>query len=106
MHCLLCNILQTWDLLRITVKGFLGFCQDFLTRNPGYYIQPVRINGSVVESLFSRFKYHANGNLSSVNYRGCVAKMIISDAVKGGETYRTSSVDLHGILTKKKRKRK
>ena len=53
---------------------FLGFCRDFLTRNPGYYVQPVRINGSVVESPFSRFKYHANGNLSSVNYHGCVAK--------------------------------
>ena len=83
------------------MKGFLG-CQDFLSRNPGYYIQPVCSNGSVVESLFSRFKYHANGNLSSVNYRGCVAKMIISDAVRG-ESYRTSVVDLHGVLTEKEK---
>lgn len=101
-----CITLQTWDLLRITVKGFLGFCQDFIRNNPGYYIRPVRINGSVVESLFSRFKYHASGNLSSVNYRGCVAKMVISNAVKKGEKYRSGSISSHGVLTKKKAKRK
>ena len=56
-----------------------------------------------MESLFSRFKYHANGNLSSVNYRGCVAKMVISDSVRGGENYRNDSIDIKGVLMKKKR---
>ena len=76
---------QTWDLLRLTVQGFQGLCADFFTRNPGYFIKPVRVNGSVVESLFGRFKYNADGHLSGVNYRGCVARLIISDAVKGIE---------------------
>ena len=78
---------------------------DFLARNPGYFIKPVRVNGSVVESLFGRFKYNADGNLSGVNYRGCVASLIISDAVKGREDYRTTSTDLKDVLNKKKRKR-
>ena len=61
---------QTWDLLGMAVNGFVGLCQDFSSRNPGYHVQPVRINGSV---LFSRFEYHANRHLSAVNYRGAVA---------------------------------
>ena len=90
----------------MAVKGFMGLCQDFFARNPGYYIQPVRINGSVIESLFSRFKYHANGHLSAVNYRGAVAKMIISDAIKKHEDYQSQSVGLHEVLCKHKYKRK
>ena len=65
----------------------------------------MRVNGSVVESLFGRFKYNADGHLSGVNYRGCVARLIISDAVKGREDYRTSSIDIKGVLIKKKTKR-
>ena len=26
---------QTWDLLRLTIEGFIGLCSDFLVRNPG-----------------------------------------------------------------------
>ena len=83
---------QTLDLLRMAVKGFMGLCQDFFTWNPSYYVQPVRVNGSVIERLFSRFKYHTNGHLSAVNYRGAVAKMIVSDAIKKREDYRSQSV--------------
>ena len=92
-------------MLRLTVQGFQGLCTDFFTRNPGYFIKTVRVNSSVVESLFGRFKYNADGHLSGVNYRGCVARMIISDAVKGREDYRTTSIDLKDILIKKKSKR-
>ena len=41
---------QTWDLLRLTI-GFTGLCKDFLARNPGYFLKPIRVKGSVVESL-------------------------------------------------------
>ena len=85
----------------MTIKGFLGLTEDFLARNPGYYLQPVRVNGSVVESLFSRFKYHANGHLSAVNYRGSIAKLMICDAVRGKEDYRREAIGLRGVLTKK-----
>ena len=61
----------------------------------------------MVECLFGRFKYNADGHLSVVNYRGCVARLVISDAVKGREDYRTSSIDIKikDVLIKKKTKR-
>lgn len=48
--------------------GFSGLCEYFVTRYPGYFISPIRVNGSAVESLFSSLKYISGGNLSSVNY--------------------------------------
>ena len=54
----------------------------------------------MVESLFGRFKYNADGHLSGVNYRGCAARLVISDAVKGREDYRTSSIDIKDVLIK------
>ena len=88
----------------MTVAGFKGLCSDFFVRNPCYFMKPVRVNGSVVESFFGRFKYNADGHLSAVNYRGCVARLIVSDAVKGREDYRTSSIDLQDVLTTRKAK--
>jgi hypothetical protein len=59
---------QTWDLLRVCKFGFCMLCNDFLTRHPDYYIIPVRINGSAVETLFSQFKFSCAAKLSGVNY--------------------------------------
>ena len=101
---------QTWDLLRLmgTIEGFLGLCNDFMTCNPGYFIKPIRVNGSrVIESLFGRFKYNAGGHLSAVNYRGCVAKLTIADAVNATkDSYRGDNCDHKGMLKKQKYKRK
>ena len=33
--------------------GFIGLTEDFLQRNPGYFVVPVRISGSAIESVFS-----------------------------------------------------
>ena len=93
---------QTWDLLRLTIEGFIGLCSDFLVRNPGYFIKPIRINRSVIESLFGRFKYNSGGNLSSVNYHNCVAKLVIADASNAKEDYRAVQCDHKGVLVKKK----
>ena len=68
--------------MRLGKPGIEGLCTDFLSRNPGHFIKPSRVNGSVIVSVFGRFKYNARGHLSSVNYRGCVVKLIIADAVK------------------------
>ena len=43
----------------------------------------VRINGSAVESLFSRFKYDAGGNLSATNSESAVSQLLTADAVSG-----------------------
>ena len=45
-----------WDNLRISLSGFKLLCQDFLSRYSGYYIVPLRVSGSAVETLFSQFK--------------------------------------------------
>ena len=79
----------------MTLEGFKGQCSDFFVRNPGYFLKPVRVNGSVVESLFGRFKYNADGHLSAVNYRGCVARLIVSDAVNKSKYTRS----MHDIVT-------
>lgn len=57
-----------WDLLCIDVYGFKAFCKWFLDTYPGYFISPLRISGSAVESLFSQYKYSAGGKLDATNY--------------------------------------
>ena len=69
---------QTWDLLRIMHYGFLGFCSDFLERNPEHVIHPMRLNGSAVETIFSQLKYTSGGNLMSTNYSSSRASLLIT----------------------------
>ena len=59
---------QTWDLLRITWYGFKNLCIDFTARYPGVYMAPLRLNGSVIETLFSQLKYISHGDLSATRY--------------------------------------
>ena len=56
--------------------GFKGLCDDFLTRNVGYIIVPIRISGSAIESVFSCLKYISGGNLSSVNYSSSLSALV------------------------------
>lgn len=51
---------QTWDLLRLVVHGFLAFCNWFFDKvspNGKYFISPLRINGSAIESIYSVLKF-------------------------------------------------
>ena len=50
------------------VYGFVQFCQWFNTAYPDYFVSPLRINGSAIESVFSVLKFTAGGNLSATNY--------------------------------------
>ena len=56
--------------------GFTALCKDFLAKHPGCFISPNRVNGSVVESIFSSLKYIAGGNLSSTNYATSLSSLI------------------------------
>lgn len=42
-----------WDNLRIDVFGFKLLCTDFFSRYPGYYVVPLQVSGSAVETLYS-----------------------------------------------------
>ena len=56
--------------------GFTGLCEEFLTSHPGYFIAPIRINGSTIESVFSCLKYISGGNLASTTYSSSLASYI------------------------------
>ena len=74
---------QTWDLLRLMVYGFKNFALDFLEEHPGYFICPIRINGSAVETLFSQLKHATSSQLSSVNYTSAKATILTRGSVLG-----------------------
>jgi len=82
--------LQTWDLLRIMFQGFIGLCKHFLSRYPGYFITPVRTNGSAIESYFSQQKYAVRGQLSAINYETAQAAL---ETTKGASTKRPHEAD-------------
>ena len=56
---------QTCDLMRITWYGFKEFCEYFVQRHPGYAVYPLQLNGSAVETIFSRLKFNTGGHLCS-----------------------------------------
>ena len=58
------------------VNGFLQLCEYFLRKYPGYYISPLRLNISALESFFSCVKYQARGNLSGSNYTICHGRVM------------------------------
>lgn len=86
---------QTWDLLRLMVYGYRGFCEDFCCRNPGYTIYPVRLNGSAIETFFSQLKYAAGSHLSIVNYATARASILTRGNVKPKRSIMYRNAPLH-----------
>lgn len=94
---------QAWDLLRLMYHGFIGFCKSFLKRHPDYFICPIRLNGSAVETLFSQLKYVSGGNLMSTNYSSARASLLIKNDISGrckDDDYRNAPLFLrqHSLL--------
>ena len=61
--------------------GFRNLVVDFLTAHPGYYINPRRVNGSGVETLFGQLKHTTCGNLTSCNYATAKATMLTKRSI-------------------------
>ena len=95
--------MQTWDLLRVMCNGFTGLCTDFLTENPEYFIVPVRINGSAVESYFSQLKFSSGGQLSAVNYSTAQVETTKAASTKRPREsdYRDAGLDIVPVQLKK-----
>ncbi|XP_044171448.1 uncharacterized protein LOC114975022 isoform X1 [Acropora millepora] len=74
---------QTWDLLRLMYYGFREFCQEFLQRFPGYYIVPLKINGSGIETIFSQLRFSTTGNLSGSNYGYALSALTLRRSLHG-----------------------
>ena len=65
------------------IYGFRSFSSYFLSQYPGYFITPVRISGSAVETLFSQYKYSAGGKLDSANYESVHAANLVKRVSSG-----------------------
>lgn len=81
------------------VSSFLGFCESFFrTFGAPYFITPLRINGSSIESLYSLLKFGAGGHLSALNYGSglaCVkARTEVSRVTDSGKGYRDETLVL------------
>lgn len=84
-----------WDLLRIVVYGFRAFCEWFLRTYPTYFVSPLHLSGSAVESLFSQYKFSAGGKLDAVNYATSRAAHLIKQCTAehhSGRSYRDESL--------------
>ncbi|XP_019856162.1 PREDICTED: uncharacterized protein LOC109584761 [Amphimedon queenslandica] len=96
---------QTFDLLRIDIYGFNMFCKHFLKKHPGYFVSPLRVSGSAVETLFSQFKYSSGGKLDAANYGYSRAVSLVKQVTSthhSGKDYRDGQLHINNLpLTKK-----
>lgn len=83
-------LIQTWDLLRIMIYGFRGLVVDFLAAHPGYHINPRRINGSGIETLFGQLKHTTGGNLTGYSFETAKATLVTKRSIghKSADDYR------------------
>lgn len=100
-------VMQTWDLLRIMWFGFKRLVTDFTRENPGQHVNPKRLNGSAVETLFSQLKHTTSSNLTASNYETAKATLLTKLQSKGKDDYRSDTLYFRqSDLTKKIMKRK
>ena len=66
--------------------GYKEFVKDFIDRDPGYSVYPLRLSGSAVETIFSRLKFITGGHLSAVNYASARANLLTQHEVHGRRT--------------------
>ena len=71
--------------------GFKGFCTSFTARHSGYYVSPLRLNGSAVEILFSQVKFISHGDLSATHYPQALASLITKGSIHGKPVAGSSS---------------
>ena len=81
-------------------KGFRKLCEDFLSSHPHYFISPLRVNGSALESVFSCLKYITGGNLASTNYATSLAAFGARQAVKNPYSEPGYRDDVLGVSTR------
>ena len=104
--CTCSSFLTAWDLLRIDVQGFTEFCDAFLKKYPGYFVSPIRLTGSAVESLFAQYKYTTGGKLDAANYSVARAAFLTKQAISNhhsGKGYRDTPLHIQPVPLEKKK---
>ena len=77
------------------VYGFKGLAEDFLISHPGHHINPQRVTGSGVETLFGQLKHTTSGNLTA-QYEMAKATMLTKGMIQGRKPTETP----HSVLDK------
>ena len=88
------------------VYGFRGLVSDFLEAHPGYHVNPRRVNGSGVETLFGQLKHTTGGNLTASNYETAKATMLTKGSIQGRkpkDDYRNTSLCIRQSQLRKKK---
>ena len=93
--------------MRIDVCGFVELAKDFFERYPGYFLSPLRISGSAVESLFGQYKYMSGNKLDAVNYATCRSKYLAKQTVHhSGKFYRDEELTVPLVTLERKKYKK
>lgn len=98
--------MQTWDLLRIMVYGFRGLVSNFLSTHPGYHVNPRRLNGSGIETLFGQLKHTTGGNLMGYSFETAKATLLTKRSVQGrksADDYRDTPLYIRQQTLRQKR---
>ena len=89
--------------------GFTGLCSNFLSKHAqqGYYIVPVRVNSSAIQSYFRRLKLSAHGQLLAANYSLAQTAVEMAKSVSAKRPherdYRDVGVDIKPVGLKRKK---
>ena len=87
------------------VYGFQGLVVDFLSIHPGYHINPRRVNGSGVETLFGQLKHTTSGNLTGYSYETAKATLLTKRSVQGRKSkddYRDTPLNIRQAELRRK----
>ena len=66
--------------------GFKGLVTDFLSTHHGHHVNPKRVNGSAVETIFGQLKHTTSGNLTGRTYETAKATLLTKRQVQGGKS--------------------
>ena len=80
---------------------FHGFVLTFPSN--GYYIVPVRVNGSTIESYISRLKFSTHGQLSAINYSSAQAAVEMAKSVLPIDHMKLITVDIKPVGLKRRK---
>ena len=82
--------------MRLTWYEFLEYSKEFLSLHPGYYVAPLRANGSAVETIFSQLKHGSRSGLTAVSYGPARAQLLTKRHVLGYvDQYRDAPLYIH-----------
>lgn len=78
---------------------------DFLSTHPGHHVNPKRVNGSAIETLFGQLKHTTSSNLTGSNYEMAKATLLTKRCIHGRKSesdYRNTPLNIRQMVLKKR----